>query len=224
MVPTFDTRKLFCECTAGSLSGHWSKRFAVWVLLAAIHVAPSARGQTPHTPARLQSLVNDAVVQVQLSYRQDPAERQRRHAELGHAVAAWNKSSRSPADNERLGDWLRRAMRASMPGSHEPLPPLPEFASPAAPAEEIPTPTSQSATETRTPPLSAVESKTTVPPTKSNAGENPPKPVAADTPEPPAAKSESAPGIWTSHPAAAELPRDLLEGDPFRDDPVQDKD
>ncbi len=100
--------------------------------------ATSAFGQTVNSVARLQLLVNDTAAQLRLSYRQEPVELQQRRLVLGQAIAAWNKSARSDRDNHRLSEWLREAMRLSMPGSHEPLPPLPEFPLPATPAVRLP--------------------------------------------------------------------------------------
>jgi len=101
------------------------------VCVAALGFAPQARAQTqPQTQpssSRLQPLVNEAVAQLQLSYRHDRAERQQRYEEIGQAIATWNKSARGPAENEQLAEWLRAVMRASMPGSKERLPPQPVF-------------------------------------------------------------------------------------------------
>jgi hypothetical protein len=88
---------------------------------------PQAAAQRTAPASSLQALVNDVAAQIQLAYRQDPAERQRRHAELAAAVAAWRAGERSAANNRLLGEWLRAAIRSSMPGSTDPLPELPEF-------------------------------------------------------------------------------------------------
>jgi hypothetical protein len=101
---------------------------AAFVLLG----APAAFAQTAPQTARqsapsLQALVNDTAVQFQLAYRHDAAEHRRRYDELAKAVSAWRAAPRDAANNQRLADWLRAAMRTSMPGSHDPLPPVPQF-------------------------------------------------------------------------------------------------
>jgi hypothetical protein len=161
--------------------------------LAAMSGASLAMAQPAASPGQLQSLVNDAVAQIQLSYRRNPAELHERYQSIGQAVAAWNKSSRSEADGERLAEWLRQAMRGSMPGSEEPLPPVPEFERPTPPAEEMPIPT-------RPTPL--------------------PQPEASQAA--PATVREVSANVQGS-PAAATKAHDLMEGDPFRDDPIQDE-
>jgi hypothetical protein len=98
--------------------------------------AAASFAQTPASTSRLQSLVNDTAAQLQLVYRHNRAEHQRRREQLVEAIAAWRTAERSSANNERLADWLRDAIRSSMPGSREQLPPLPEFSqSPAYPIE-----------------------------------------------------------------------------------------
>jgi len=117
-------------------SRHWAARYvpcaarAVFASTAAVIwlTASSTLAQTaPPSPPTLQSLVNDTAAQFQLAYRHDAAEHRRRYDELAQLISAWRLSPRSPANNQLLADWLRTAMRSSMPGSREPLPPLPNF-------------------------------------------------------------------------------------------------
>jgi hypothetical protein len=75
----------------------------------------------------MQTLVNDTAAQIQLSYRQHPAERERRREQLAVVVAAWRAADRSEVNNDRLAAWLQDAMHSSMPGSREPLPAAPAF-------------------------------------------------------------------------------------------------
>jgi hypothetical protein len=98
------------------------------IALAAFLVQPaqlSAQGTA--TSISLQALVNDTAAQIQLAYRLDPAERQRRHEQLEEAVKSWRTVQRSDANNRLLAEWLRAAMRNSMPGSVESLPAPPAF-------------------------------------------------------------------------------------------------
>ncbi|HEX3599658.1 MAG TPA: hypothetical protein VHU84_05910 [Lacipirellulaceae bacterium] len=94
----------------------------VWGLLPAI-----AHAAAP--PARLPALVAEASDQFQLAYRSQPAEGERRQEQLEAVVNAWRAAPRSEVNNQRLSNWLRAAIRSSMPGSHEELPAAPSFAS-----------------------------------------------------------------------------------------------
>jgi hypothetical protein len=84
-------------------------------------------------PERLPELATEALAEFELAYRSYPAEGESRKAQLMAVVAAWRSAPRTEANNERLNNWLRAAIRASMPGSHDPLPPAPSFASTAQP-------------------------------------------------------------------------------------------
>jgi hypothetical protein len=196
---------------------------APWLTVAWLAVATPAWGQT--SPARLQSLVNDAAVQLQLSYRHDPLERGHRHDELGRAISAWNKSARTAADNERLAEWLRQAMQVSMPGSREALPPMPEFPISKPPAEVIPLPVRPPASTTinKQPtakmPTPAAES-TAVESTPSASAPVRAEQAAGETAMEKVEKSDSLPGIPNGRPSATESPIDPVDGDPFRDDPL----
>jgi hypothetical protein len=99
---------------------------------AALSIAIPAAAQSNGSVARLQALVNDAAAQFLLAYRHDPAERERRFDELTLAIVRWNQSAHTEADNTALADWLREAMRSSMPGSVEALQPAPKFQPAAA--------------------------------------------------------------------------------------------
>ncbi|MEX2316201.1 MAG: hypothetical protein WD669_03550 [Pirellulales bacterium] len=193
------------------------------LLVAWMVIATPACGQM--SAARLQSLANDSVAQLQLSYRHDSVERSRRYDELGQAIAAWNKSARSAADNERLAEWLRQAMRASMPGSREALPPLPEFPRPAPTAEETPLPPRppSSMTGNKLPTASTPSPAAEPTPADPLPHENTPARAEQAAGEPvveKVEKSDALPGTLTSKPVTAETPVDQAEGDPFRDDPL----
>jgi hypothetical protein len=96
---------------------------AVAALLGETHGAQSAP-QADRTTA----LIMAASDQFQLAYRMNPREAQLRQEQLSSAVAAWRAASRDNANNEMLTTWLRAAIRSSMPGSREGLPPVPTFA------------------------------------------------------------------------------------------------
>ncbi|HEX4415456.1 MAG TPA: hypothetical protein VH107_17625 [Lacipirellulaceae bacterium] len=86
--------------------------------------APPAIAQTDRQP----TLAEQATVQFDLAFRGNPNEGQARMQRLEAVVAAWRAASRTDANNERLSNWLRAAIRASMPGSHDELPAAPTFA------------------------------------------------------------------------------------------------
>lgn len=96
-------------------------------LAALLMLIPVAYAQSSGGTARLQSLVNDTAAQFQLAYRHNVAEHQRRREQLSQAIAAWRAAAHNDANNRRLTEWLRAAIRSSMPGSRQPLAPLPEF-------------------------------------------------------------------------------------------------
>ena len=93
---------------------------------------PHAAAQATTSPNRLQSLVNVTVVQLQVAYRQDPAERLDRYGQLEGVVERWRNAPRSEANDRLLAEWLRGAMRVSMPGSRAALPAVPAFIGGAA--------------------------------------------------------------------------------------------
>jgi hypothetical protein len=97
---------------------------ALLIFLSAAMLTSRARAQST---AKLQSLVNDTVAQFQLAYHHNTAEQRRRYDQLSQTVAAWREAARNDANNRLLEDWLRGAIRSSMPGSQAALPPLPRF-------------------------------------------------------------------------------------------------
>jgi hypothetical protein len=94
-------------------------------------IAPSAVAQSrtsrpaPSASADLRTLVADLAFELRLVYRDNLPEYTRRHEKLREAIIAWNASSRSAAERREMADWLRSAIRRSMPGSAQPMPPLP---------------------------------------------------------------------------------------------------
>jgi hypothetical protein len=78
---------------------------------------------------KLQTLTNETSAQINLAYRQHPSERDLRRQQLAEVVKSWRAAEHNEANNERLANWLRAAMVNSMPGSQDPLPPVPAFTS-----------------------------------------------------------------------------------------------
>jgi hypothetical protein len=78
---------------------------------------------------KLQTLTNETSAQISLAYRQHPSERELRRQQLAEVVKSWRTAEHNEANNDRLANWLRAAMANSMPGSQDPLPPLPAFTS-----------------------------------------------------------------------------------------------
>ena len=103
-----------------------ARRFLFILVIAPMLVAVSAASAA--TSNRLQSLVNDTAAQIQIAYRQHPDEREMRQEQLAAVITAWRAAARSEANNELLTTWLYAAIRNSMPGSRELLPPAPTFA------------------------------------------------------------------------------------------------
>ncbi|MEX2308122.1 MAG: hypothetical protein WD738_11045 [Pirellulales bacterium] len=72
--------------------------------------------------------MNDMVAQLKVAFRHDAAERHDRYEQLAAVMESWRRADGSDANNRLLADWLRGAMRASMPGSRAALPQIPKFA------------------------------------------------------------------------------------------------
>ena len=128
-----------------------SLSFAIaFVTAIALASAPTAWAQGT-SERELQALVNDAAFQFKLTHRDNATKLADHHEQLRAAVAGWNASARNEADDRRLAEWLRGAIRASMPGSSGELPPVPKFDSKAKPVppatpvlpDELPPPPSQ---------------------------------------------------------------------------------
>ena len=109
--------------------------------------ARTARAQSLVVPSTastvsgmLPKLVGETVAQIDVAYRRKPTEKASRRAQLDAVVSAWRAAPRSAANDRRLIEWLRMAIRKSMPGSREPLPGMPEFDRPATPSESTAAP------------------------------------------------------------------------------------
>src|SRR4051794_31784549 len=97
----------------------------------AISVALAFAGEVmgASSSEKLQTLTNETSAQINLAYRQHPSEKDLRRQQLAEVVKSWRAAEHNEANNERLANWLRAAMANSMPGSQDPLPPLPAFTS-----------------------------------------------------------------------------------------------
>ncbi|MEM8866088.1 MAG: hypothetical protein AAGF31_11145, partial [Planctomycetota bacterium] len=100
----------------------------------------------------MQQLVDDLAMQFQLTLRNRPDEHQSHYDHLADALAAWNRSARTDADLATMDNWLRAAIRATMPGSQRDMPSLPRFSTVAT----VPTPTTSTADSAETIPSPAV--------------------------------------------------------------------
>src|SRR4051794_26032529 len=100
---------------------------SLFLLAITAAILPSA-AQAATKRERTPDLAAQASAQFELANRSYPAEGESRQAQLNVVVAAWRAAPRTDANNERLNSWLRAAIRASMPGSREPLPAAPSFA------------------------------------------------------------------------------------------------
>jgi hypothetical protein len=166
---------------------------------------------------KLQVLLNDTAAQIQLAYRQHPDEQTTRREQLAAVIAAWRAAPRSEANNERLANWLRAAIRSSMPGSHEPLPPAPGFTA-AVKVEAQPQPqvAPQSAEGQTSQPRPAEFKAAESQPAEAGKVEVTPAPAEPQPSE--AVVEKKAPEEAAVKPTS-ELSEDPSRNDPFRDDP-----
>jgi hypothetical protein len=93
------------------------------------------------TSTKLQSLVNETAAQFKMAFRHDTQEHRARYEQLSRALAEWKRAPRGEEKDRLLADWLRAAIGRSMPGSREPLPPLPDFKRPTQELAPAHTPT-----------------------------------------------------------------------------------
>src|SRR4051812_27589120 len=121
-------------------------------LVAIAAMIPATGALAAGSSEKLQALVNDTSAQIDLAYRQRPAERDARQKQLAEAVKSWRAAERNETNNERLASWLRATILSSMPGSQEPIPAAPSFAAPAriASPQSIVAPTKQVEQKTET--------------------------------------------------------------------------
>ena len=161
--------------------------FTIGLMASMAHAAVPAPAPADRTPP----LARETWAQFDLAYKMHPNERELRHEQLAAAVNAWRAAPRTDANYERLNNWLRAAIRSSMPGSREALPPLPIFAATTEPRTQSAASVKQASANT---PLVTTASKST--PAKA--------PVVA-----PATPTKS-----------ASTPHHKPDADPFRDDPA----
>jgi hypothetical protein len=183
---------------------HRVRQFGIPLCLAIVALVGSSQGaQAPPTADRTNALVKAATEQFQLAYRMNPSEAKRRQEQLSSVVAAWRAAPRDSANNELLTTWLRTAIRSSMPGSSEALPPVPMFAA-ATPVERT-----------------VNVAKPVVKESKSSVLEPAVKEVKS------VAQATSATELKTPEPTPAvdmsDQALDAALADPFRDDPEDDQ-
>jgi hypothetical protein len=100
---------------------------SLFVAFGFLGVAAPAAPTAPAQRENLPDLAAQAVTQFELAFRANPNDVQTRKDQLAAIVDAWRRAPRTEANNERLNNWLRAAIRASMPGSHDELPAAPSF-------------------------------------------------------------------------------------------------
>lgn len=176
-----------------NLMTNWCRTLTLgWALTVGLMASMAqAAAPAPAPVDRTSSLARETWAQFDLAYKMHPNERELRHEQLAAAVNAWRAAPRTDANNERLNNWLRAAIRSSMPGSREALPPLPIFAA---------------ASEPRTQSAASVKQASAKAPVMTTAS----KPT-------PAKASVVAPATATK---SASTPHHKPDADPFRDDPA----
>jgi hypothetical protein len=170
-------------------------------VLAFALLATAARAATPRGASELESLETELDVELQLVYRDNVPEFKQRGEQVSRAVAAWDASTKSAADQARMTAWLREAIHVSMPGSTKALPPLPTFSSNSVNSEQV----SKVALVPPAPPTQSQKSIVVAPSKAPTAPAG--KPAA---PQPPAARPAASPAS--------------PDGDPFQDDPPSGED
>jgi hypothetical protein len=109
---------------------------AIVILGAAVTAQPSRTTAIE----RLQRLESDLRYQLDLESRFDPAKADERRKTLDGVIQAWEQSPRSEGDYKLMVEWLRGAIRASMPGESGQWPAAPALSSrqvAAAPEHEV---------------------------------------------------------------------------------------
>ena len=99
-----------------------------------VAVAILAAGVTAHQSAApvdsdsdVVQIASDLRFQLEMTFRHDVREREKRLAQFDAVMAAWNVAPQSNADRELLLAWLREAGANSLPGVMRPLPHVPDF-------------------------------------------------------------------------------------------------
>lgn len=100
--------------------------FVIGLAIVVLFVTRFAAAAEPG-PDPVLSLADDLWAQFELVYRSQPAEYERRQKQFNAVIAAWRAAPATATTDQLLSDWMRAAMRASMPGSRTPLPPTPRF-------------------------------------------------------------------------------------------------
>jgi hypothetical protein len=132
---------------SSSLSERLTAAVSALVAIAILGAAVTAQHARTSPLERIASLESDLRYQLELTSRDDHAAYKTRLGEIELTLDAWRKSPQSPDDVQLLIDWLRQAIKSTMPGETSALPALPPFGSqrplmvaapsrPPAPVEE----------------------------------------------------------------------------------------
>jgi hypothetical protein len=187
--------------------------------LALAALALRARAESPNSAAGPTSLSLELTAELQLVYRDNVPEFEQRSERLRQTIAAWNASGKSEADRTQLAAWFHDAIRASMPGANQPLPPAPSFRSDTAAPE---TKVDQTVLAKGTPVTKSKPSQSLI--ARTAKSQTPiPSDIANAAMEQLPAEARSY-GDTKEPAAGAAASRDaspvVSEGDPFRDDAV----
>lgn len=203
--------------SGASRRGRCAGAVAVWGLgiLALAAAAPPARADARSSLVDPGPLSAELAVELQLVYRDNVPEFTRRNEQLRQAIAAWNASNKNATDRVQMSDWLHEAIRASMPGSAQQLPPVPTFAS--TDAKTAQPRTAQAAPNAE--PLVPKSSADKLPAARAPADRHDASQVIKRLLP---TESSSAGEKKSSLPATSPSPPDAADGDPFQDDAVPD--
>ena len=81
---------------------------------------------TPTDADAVSRLAGQLDYQLNMNFRHDQPEYNKRHAHFRAAMDQWEKSPKGAEERGQMTEWLRTSMKYSMPGSHSFLPPLPQ--------------------------------------------------------------------------------------------------
>ncbi|MCG8448887.1 MAG: hypothetical protein MI725_04820 [Pirellulales bacterium] len=107
----------------------------VSTLVAIAILAAGVTAQQQHAPPsdELIQLESDLRFQLEMAFRHDTTERQKRLAQLAQVIAAWEDAPRTATNRQQLVDWLLESTSRSIPGAVEDLAAAPVFDGPNPP-------------------------------------------------------------------------------------------
>lgn len=120
------------------------------VAIVLLGAAVTADPVPPPSADRIHSLESDLRFQLELAFRSDRPELERRREQLDAALAAWGSSPRGPREEQVIVDWLQDALAKSMSGRSAQFPEAPDFTSPPA-SPSLPLPATKAVTPSRSP-------------------------------------------------------------------------